>query len=162
TLPILFGPVHCGSANASGLRGLHKRSTAVLAMRPPRVPPGGLGLGSRRYAIEQARRPLAAQPGRLCSGAACSPFGSQALTRSGGPGSLISSFFLVVAWWIFYRWRNIEQWTYFLFLVLLSSTILYLAAMVLFSPEGGSVQAPQDCRGHFYANRRSFFIFFGL
>ena len=70
--------------------------------------------------------------------------------------------FLVVAWWIFYRWRNIEQWTYFLFLVRLSPTILYLAAMVLFSPEGGSVQAPQDCRGHFYANRRSFFIFFGL
>ena len=45
--------------------------------------------------------------------------------------------FTVVAWWIFYRWRNLEQWTYFLFLfVLIAPTILYLAAVVLFPPEG--------------------------
>ncbi len=36
----------------------------------------------------------------------------------------ILNLFLVIAWWIFYRWRNIEQWTYFLFLfVLISPTI---------------------------------------
>src|SRR6266480_6888339 len=44
--------------------------------------------------------------------------------------------YLVVAWWIFYRWRNQQPWTFFLFLfVLISPTILYLASIVLFPPE---------------------------
>src|SRR5438045_6190009 len=43
--------------------------------------------------------------------------------------------YLVVAWWIFYRWRNQQQWTFFLFIfVLISPTILYLASIVLFRP----------------------------
>src|SRR6266487_3783060 len=42
--------------------------------------------------------------------------------------------YLVVAWWIFYRWRNQQQWTFFLFIfVLISPTILYLAFFVLFA-----------------------------
>src|SRR5438445_8258271 len=46
--------------------------------------------------------------------------------------------YLVVAWWIFYRWRNQQPWTFFLFVfVLISPTILYLAAMLLFPREGG-------------------------
>jgi cell division protein FtsW (lipid II flippase) len=45
--------------------------------------------------------------------------------------------FLVVAWWIFYRWRNQQPWTFFLFVfVLVSPTILYLASVVLFPREG--------------------------
>jgi hypothetical protein len=69
--------------------------------------------------------------------------------------------FSVVAWWIFYRWRNLEQWTYFLFLfVLIAPTLLYLAAVVLFPPEG--THGGTDYRTHYYANRRSFFILFGL
>ena len=33
--------------------------------------------------------------------------------------------YLVVAWWIFYRWRNQQPWTFFLFIfVLISPTIL--------------------------------------
>jgi hypothetical protein len=43
---------------------------------------------------------------------------------------------LVVAWWIFYRWRNQQPWTFFLFIfVLISPTFLYLASIVLFPPE---------------------------
>ena len=44
--------------------------------------------------------------------------------------------YLVVAWWIFYRWRNQQPWTFFLFIfVLIAPTILYLASIVLFPPE---------------------------
>ena len=45
--------------------------------------------------------------------------------------------YMVIAWWIFYRWRNQQPWTFFLFLfVLISPTILYLASIVLFPREG--------------------------
>src|SRR5881227_4026144 len=43
--------------------------------------------------------------------------------------------YLVIAWWIFYRWRNQQPWTIFLFLfVLISPTILFLASLLLFPP----------------------------
>src|SRR6202030_648348 len=45
--------------------------------------------------------------------------------------------FLVVAWWVFYRWRTQQQWTFFLFVfVLIYTTILYHASMLLFPIEG--------------------------
>jgi hypothetical protein len=45
--------------------------------------------------------------------------------------------YLVIAWWIFYRWRNQQPWTFFLFVfVLISPTILYLASLLLFPREG--------------------------
>jgi hypothetical protein len=69
--------------------------------------------------------------------------------------------FLVVAWWIFYRWRSQQTWTFFLFIfVLISPTLLYLASVLLFPREGevGSV----NYKTHFYANHRAFFIVFGL
>lgn len=70
--------------------------------------------------------------------------------------------YLVVAWWIFYRWRNQQPWTFFLFIfVLLSPTILYLASMVLF-PREGSVDESVNYKTHFYANHRVFFILIGL
>src|SRR5882757_3085270 len=44
--------------------------------------------------------------------------------------------YLVIAWWIFYRWRNQQPWTFFLFVfVLILPTFLYLASIVLFPPE---------------------------
>src|ERR1051325_476767 len=71
--------------------------------------------------------------------------------------------FLVAAWWIFYRWRSEQHWTFFLFVfVLISPTILYLAALLLFPPEGAPARSRDDYRNHFYANHRAFFIFFGL
>src|ERR1700757_4598375 len=45
--------------------------------------------------------------------------------------------YLVMGWWIFYRWRSQQQWTFFLFVfVLISPTILFLAALILFPREG--------------------------
>ncbi len=68
--------------------------------------------------------------------------------------------FLVIAWWIFYRWRFVTEWTYYLFVfVLIAPTLLYLAAVVLFPPEPAQ---KMDYRAHYYANHRAFFILFGL
>jgi hypothetical protein len=69
---------------------------------------------------------------------------------------------LVVAWWIFYRWRNQQPWTFFLFVfVLLSPTILYLASLLLF-PREGDVDLGIEYKTHYYANHRAFFILFAL
>jgi hypothetical protein len=49
--------------------------------------------------------------------------------------------YLVVAWWIFYRWRTQQTWTFFLFVfVLISPTILYLASLLLFRAKAMSIQ----------------------
>ena len=70
--------------------------------------------------------------------------------------------YLVVAWWIFYRWRNQQPWTFFLFVfVLISPTILYLASLLLFPPEA-TVNEFVDYKKHYYANHRVFFILFAL
>src|SRR3989442_15726332 len=70
--------------------------------------------------------------------------------------------YLVVAWWIFYRWRNQQPWTFFLFVfVLISPTILFLASLLLF-PRECSIDESISYKAHFYANHRAFFILFGL
>ena len=70
--------------------------------------------------------------------------------------------YLVIAWWIFYRWRNQPQWTFFLFVfVLISPTILYLASLLLF-PRESDVDLAIDYKTHYYGNHRAFFILFGL
>ena len=70
--------------------------------------------------------------------------------------------FMLVAWWVFYRWRNQQLWTFFLFVfVLISPTVLYLASMVLF-PREGEVDESVNYKTHFYANHRVFFIILAL
>src|SRR6267154_41952 len=70
--------------------------------------------------------------------------------------------YLVIAWWLFYRWRNQQLWTFFLFVfVLISPTILYLAAVLLFPREGSPVEST-NYKTHFYANHRAFFILMAL
>src|SRR5437667_10940186 len=70
--------------------------------------------------------------------------------------------YLVIAWWIFYRWRNQESWRFLLFIfVLISPTLLYLASLLL-SPREGDVDAAVDYKTHYYANHRAFFILFAL
>ena len=68
--------------------------------------------------------------------------------------------YLIVAWWIFYRWRNQQTWTFLLFIfVLISPTILYLASIVLFPPEA-ALDEFVDYKTHYYANHRAFFLLF--
>ena len=70
--------------------------------------------------------------------------------------------YLVVAWWIFYRWRNQQSWNFYLFVfVLISPTILYLASMLLF-PRESSVDELVDYKTHYYANHRAFFAIFSM
>jgi hypothetical protein len=70
--------------------------------------------------------------------------------------------YLVIAWWIFYRWRNQQPWTFFLFVfVLISPTILYLASLLLFPRESEADNAT-NYKTHYYANHRAFFVLFAL
>ena len=70
--------------------------------------------------------------------------------------------YLVVAWWIFYRWRNQQPWTFLLFVfVLISPTILFLASLLLFPPES-ALDEFIDYKKHFYANHRAFFAIFSM
>jgi hypothetical protein len=70
--------------------------------------------------------------------------------------------YLVIAWWIFYRWRNQQPWTFFLFVfVLISPTLLYLASLLLF-PRESDIDRAIDYKTHYYANHRAFFILFAL
>jgi uncharacterized membrane protein len=67
--------------------------------------------------------------------------------------------YLVIAWWIFYRWRNQQPWTFLLFIfVIISPTILYLASLLLF-PRESDVDLAIDYKTHYYATiaRSSFF-----
>src|SRR5205809_3946167 len=65
--------------------------------------------------------------------------------------------YLVVAWWIFSRWRNQQPWTFFLFIfVLISPPILYLPALLLF-PREGHVDLAVVYKPHYYPNHRAFF-----
>jgi hypothetical protein len=70
--------------------------------------------------------------------------------------------YLVIAWWVFYRWRNQQEWNFYLFVfVLISPTLLYLASMLLF-PREGSTDESIDYKAHYYANHRAFFAIFGM
>jgi hypothetical protein len=62
----------------------------------------------------------------------------------------------------FYRWRNQQPWTFFLFIfVLISPTFLYPASIVLFLPES-SLDEFVNYKAHYYSNHRAFFVLFAL
>ena len=70
--------------------------------------------------------------------------------------------YLVIAWWIFYRWRDQQPWNFYLFVfVLISPTLLYLASMLLF-PREGSIDESVDYKAYYYANHRAFFAIFSM
>lgn len=64
--------------------------------------------------------------------------------------------YLVLNWWILFRWRTQSEWTFFIFLfVLLSPTVGFLLSVLLF-PE--PMEDGINLKQHFYANHRGFFL----
>jgi hypothetical protein len=62
--------------------------------------------------------------------------------------------FMVLEWWILFRWRDYQDWNYFLFLFLLMSpSISFLLSVILFP----SNTEKTDFKQIFYGNRRWFF-----
>lgn len=68
--------------------------------------------------------------------------------------------YLVLDWWILFRWRTQPEWNFFLFLfVLLTPTICFIMSVLLF-PE--PMEDGIDLKQHYYSNHRSFFILAAL
>ncbi len=62
--------------------------------------------------------------------------------------------FIVLEWWILFRWQGFTDWNFFLFLfLLLSPSVAFLLSVFLFP---GSI-AETDFRAHFFENRQRFF-----
>jgi hypothetical protein len=64
--------------------------------------------------------------------------------------------YIVLIWWILFRWRDWTDWNFFLFLFLLASPIVTFLMGVLLFPE--SLDEEVKLKNHFYANRRSCFV----
>jgi hypothetical protein len=68
--------------------------------------------------------------------------------------------YLVLNWWILFRWAAQGQWNFFLFLfVLLSPTVAYLLSELLFPIP---LEDGVDFKQHFYLNHRWFFVLAAL
>lgn len=64
--------------------------------------------------------------------------------------------FLLLDWWILYRWSSQQTWTFFLFVFVLLTPIVAFLLTVLLIPE--KIQDVIDLKVHFDQNRRSFFL----
>jgi len=64
--------------------------------------------------------------------------------------------FIVMTWWILFRWQYWTDWNYFLFLFLLASPIVTFLQAVLLFPE--TLDEGADLKKYFYHNRRWFFV----
>ena len=68
--------------------------------------------------------------------------------------------FLVLNWWILFRWNSQPAWTFFLFLfVLLSPTIAYLLTVLLIPDP---FEEGLDLKRHFFSNHPWFFVLAAL
>jgi hypothetical protein len=67
---------------------------------------------------------------------------------------------LLLNWWILYRWRAFEDWSFYLFLFVLISPVLGYLLTVLLVPE--RLEPGLDMKRHFYANHRGFFALAAL
>ena len=64
--------------------------------------------------------------------------------------------YMVLNWWILFRWQAQPEWNYFLFLfVLLTPTICFLLTVLLFP---NRIEECCDMRNYFAENRRWFFL----
>ncbi len=68
--------------------------------------------------------------------------------------------FLLLDWWILYRWSTQQTWTFFLFIFILLTPIVSFLLTVLLIPE--KIEDGLDLKSHFEQNRRSFFILAAL
>ncbi len=67
---------------------------------------------------------------------------------------------LLLNWWILFRWHQQETWTFFLFAFVLLSPIVAFLLSVLLVPE--PISEGLDFKQHFYANQRAFFALAAL
>jgi hypothetical protein len=69
---------------------------------------------------------------------------------------------MAIVWWMAYRWRSNEHWTFLLFIwLLLSPTILYLISSLLF-PDQGDGEPITDWKVYSYENHRDIFFLYAL
>ncbi len=68
--------------------------------------------------------------------------------------------FLLLNWWILYRWSTWNNWTFFTFIFILLTPIICFLLTVLLFPE--KIEAGLDFHDHFEKNRRSFFLLAAL
>jgi hypothetical protein len=68
--------------------------------------------------------------------------------------------YLVLNWWILYRWNTVEQWNFFLALfVLISPIVTFLLCSLLFPHHPEDIK---DLKTHFFANKKWFFLLASL
>ncbi len=68
---------------------------------------------------------------------------------------------MAIVWWVAYRWRSNEHWTFLLFIwLLLLPTILYLISSLLFPDQGDDPIT--DWQVYFYENHRDIFLLYAL
>jgi hypothetical protein len=69
---------------------------------------------------------------------------------------------ITIVWWVAYRWRTQQHWTFFLFLwLLLTPTLLYLISALIF-PDSDEAQMVTDWRRYYYENHRDIFVLYSL
>jgi hypothetical protein len=69
---------------------------------------------------------------------------------------------ITIVWWVAYRWRTQEQWTFVLFLwLLLTPTLLYLISALVF-PDNEEAQNVTTWETYYYQNNRDIFILYAL
>lgn len=69
---------------------------------------------------------------------------------------------ITIVWWVAYRWRMQQHWTFFLFLwLLLTPTLLYLISALIF-PDTDEAQLVTDWGSYYYEHHRDIFLLYAL
>ena len=69
---------------------------------------------------------------------------------------------ITIVWWVAYRWRVQQHWTFWLFLwLLLMPTLLYLISALMF-PDTDEARLVTDWQMYYYENHRDIFMLYAL
>jgi hypothetical protein len=69
---------------------------------------------------------------------------------------------ITIVWWVAYRWRMQQHWTFFLFLwLLLTPTLLYLISALIF-PDTDEAVLVSDWHVYYYEHHRDIFLLYAL